>query len=204
MVTTRRPLTLRDSHSFGFTLVEFLVVFAITAVIIGFAIPAFSNFNRAQLLKTAAAELKTNLRQAQSKAISGEKVCDEAMTGQLTTELLGWYVHFDTPNFAYTIAHHCYNVNLANNSKTEDTVEYSARTYTMKGISAIGLSPSTLAYILFEPVSKGVSFYPTGGAFTIGSPLSDTSVTITLTNVDGNSYTVKINKSGEITDEKIL
>jgi len=202
MVTARKPLTPRDFQSSGFTIVEFLVVFAITAVIIGFAIPAFNSFNRTQLLKTAAAELKTNLRQAQSKALSGEKACNP--TDQFYMSLLGWYVHFDPAYFSYTIAHHC----IYSSNSLEDTTEYSPKTYTMRGISVIDLSPSNLAYILFEPVSKGVSFYEeTAGnvSFSAGNklPNSVATVTITLTNVDGNSYTVKVNRSGEITDEKI-
>lgn len=195
-------------YNHGFTLVEFLIVFVITATIIGFAIPAFNNFNRTQLLKTAAAELKINLRQTQGKALSGEKTCN-ITPEQSTTELLGWYIRFDLINFTYSIAHHCYNID-PDGDKTEGTdEEWSLKTYTMKGVSSVDFSPANLGYILFEPVSKGVSFYSAtagGVSFTVGNKLPDSvaAVTITLTNIDGNIYRMTINRSGEISDEKIM
>lgn len=199
MVTARRSLILRDFQSPGFTIVEFLVVFAITAVIIGFAIPALNNFNRTQLLKTAAAELKTNLRQAQSKAISGEKACNLS-NDQSSEYLMGWYVAFDTTLLTYTIAHRCI---MVTNGLPDPSI-YSSKTYALKGVASLLIEPSDVSYLLFKPVTNGVSFYSDDPLFPANLLGSVDSVTLTLSNLDMNSYTVKINSSGEITDEKII
>lgn len=61
------------SSSRGFTLIELLVVIAIIGLLTGGAIAAYNNFNRGQVVKRAALELKSDLRESQNRAISGVK-----------------------------------------------------------------------------------------------------------------------------------
>jgi prepilin-type N-terminal cleavage/methylation domain-containing protein len=57
----------------GFTLIELLVVLTITTVLFGLGISSFTSYNRREQLKQAALTLKSNLRLAQTKAISANK-----------------------------------------------------------------------------------------------------------------------------------
>lgn len=185
----------------GFTIVEFLIVFSITSVIIALAIPAFNSFNHVQSLKTTAAELKTNLRQAQNKALSGEK--NSSCSTLSNVSLFGWYIRFDTPT-SYTIASRCVNngVDPPVSYGGDSNGDYDAKTYTVRNITGISTTPSDV-YILFQPVTKGVAFYHATSPVSFSS-IYDTisSVTITLTGIDAGQYTVSVDRSGEIVDVK--
>lgn len=58
---------------FGFTLIELIVVISILLMISGGVIANYNNFNENQRIKQIALTLKTNLRFAQTKALSGDK-----------------------------------------------------------------------------------------------------------------------------------
>lgn len=58
---------------FGFTIIELLVAMSITLLLAGGVVAAFNNFNDNQRVQQGAITLKSNLRFAQNKAISGEK-----------------------------------------------------------------------------------------------------------------------------------
>lgn len=184
-----------DKYQEGFTVVEFLVVFTITAVIIAIALPSLNTYNTNQILKSTALELKTNLRQAQNNAMAGVKDC--AIGGnESSTALLGWYVRFDVIDKTYTIAHHCYY----NGTELTDT-EYSLRTYQLKGVNQLTTSLSE-AVILFKPVARGVSFYSGfTNSFDLATLLPDTEMTISLRNNNSATSTIKIFNSGEINVE---
>jgi prepilin-type N-terminal cleavage/methylation domain-containing protein len=180
----------------GFTLVEFLVVFSIAAVIIAVAFPALNTFNTNQILKSSALELKTNLRQAQNNAMSGVKNCG---IPQSNTTLIGWFVRFDTTdnsNIKYIIAHHC------SRDGSEESVDQSSRIYSLKGVKSISISP-TVDAILFKPVARGASFYsPYSGAFSTATLLNVSAITITLTGTNSVTTNLTISSSGEINVEK--
>lgn len=55
----------------GFTLVEILLVVSIIAVLSGFLIPGFSNYTESQSIKQGLEILKSDLRTAQNKALTG-------------------------------------------------------------------------------------------------------------------------------------
>lgn len=57
----------------GFTLIELIVVTTIIALLTGGGIAAYNRFNEKQILEQAALDLKSNLRVAQNRALSGEK-----------------------------------------------------------------------------------------------------------------------------------
>ncbi len=57
----------------AFTLIETLVTVSLLLIITGFGLASYNNFHQEQLLKQAAEEVKTVLREAQNKALAGEK-----------------------------------------------------------------------------------------------------------------------------------
>ena len=57
----------------GFTIIELLVMMGIILLLGGGVVAAFNNFNENQRVKQAALAVKSNLRFAQNKALSGEK-----------------------------------------------------------------------------------------------------------------------------------
>lgn len=100
--------------SIGFTLIETLVVVAIMIILIGVGVASYNNFNQNQILSQAASTLVTNLRDAQNRALSGEKNCSSSACGGANSicdngvgdkPLDGWYVNFALSS--YTIKGHC-------------------------------------------------------------------------------------------------
>ena len=57
----------------GFTLIELLVSITILGILLGIGIAAYNEFNKTQTVKQVALNLKNDLRQAQNKAMAGEK-----------------------------------------------------------------------------------------------------------------------------------
>ena len=108
-----KPYTL--SLNFGFTLIELLVVVGIIVLLVGGGVAAYNNFNQNQILAQATATLRTNLRDAQNRALSGEKVCGPSACGGTNStcgdeaayhptnnptgekQLDGWQVNFSAP-----------------------------------------------------------------------------------------------------------
>lgn len=74
----------------GFTLIELLVVISITGIVGSVSIISFSNYNRSQILQTAANELATTLNLAKSRAQSQLKPCSD------TDVLKGYKVSINT------------------------------------------------------------------------------------------------------------
>ena len=64
-------MKLPRSVSKGFTLVELMIVVGILAIVSGIMIPSFSTYTRNQTLKQAQENLKSDLRSAQNKALTG-------------------------------------------------------------------------------------------------------------------------------------
>jgi prepilin-type N-terminal cleavage/methylation domain-containing protein len=71
----------------GFTLVELLLSIAIILGISGIGVVSYVKYNERETLRQAALVLKSDLRNAQSKAISGEK--NQTICGN-DNKLLGW------------------------------------------------------------------------------------------------------------------
>ncbi|MBI4999387.1 type II secretion system protein [Candidatus Gottesmanbacteria bacterium] len=65
----------------GYTLIELLIVFSIIGILLGMGVVAYNDFNKRQTLKGAALNLKNDLRQAQNKALAGEKTCTGSLDG---------------------------------------------------------------------------------------------------------------------------
>ena len=59
----------------GFTLIELLVVISVATILFSLGWAQYNNFNRQQILKQTALELKSDLVHAQELALSGKKEC---------------------------------------------------------------------------------------------------------------------------------
>lgn len=60
-----------SARNLGFTLVEILLVVSIIAVLSAFLIPSFSNYTESQSIRQGTEILKSDLRTAQNKALTG-------------------------------------------------------------------------------------------------------------------------------------
>jgi len=95
----------------GYTLIEVLVVVFIILLLTGGSLAAFGTFSKSSTLKQSGLNLKNTLREAQSKAFTGEKDCtrcnctDNDPTDDYT--LIGWRVNFS--DTSYTIYGTCKN-----------------------------------------------------------------------------------------------
>lgn len=78
----------------GYTLIEILVVVAITAVLASSGWAAYRTFDNNQKLAQAASTLRSNLRDAQNRALSGEK------PGSGCTVLDGYRVTFAATSYS--------------------------------------------------------------------------------------------------------
>ena len=87
----------------GFTLIELLVVIAIMVVVFGLTIASFNSFNRHEQVQQAALNFKTDLRYAQTRAISVDKPSSCASTDAF----VGMEVSFSADAKSYTIQHVC-------------------------------------------------------------------------------------------------
>jgi prepilin-type N-terminal cleavage/methylation domain-containing protein len=180
----------------GFTLIELLVVISIIGILTAITIPQLTAFNRRQILKNAAAEVKNNLRFAQNKAFAAEvdtNICNVPNAQALR----GWYFSVDSTT-SYSISGLCANPDTG--------LTFGTRSFQLPQGLTISMSPS--AYILFEPLSKGVSFYDTSIINLLsvmakdingGSSLPNQSVEIALTFLS-NTRTVTVTGTGEIYD----
>lgn len=86
----------------GFTLVELLITIAIVGILVGFGIASYRDFNKRQIVKGAALNLKNDLRVAQGKALAGEKPA-----GCGTNILSGHKLIFEADNRSYKIVASC-------------------------------------------------------------------------------------------------
>jgi len=59
----------------GFTLIELLIVISVMTILFALGFAQYNNFNRQQVLKQTALELKSDLVHAQELALSGKKEC---------------------------------------------------------------------------------------------------------------------------------
>ncbi len=196
----------------AFTLIELLIVVAIFGLTVTLVTAAFITFDRNQKLSNAALQLKSDLRQAQNKALSGDKGSGSGSSVCPSTSTLGgWYIEISTDptggsNGQYTLAGDCKTGGSDSN--------FAVKTVFLPGgvtVSATSLGVITNADIFFQPISSGVSFH--NGSFV--PPFFDSSgnlanqvgagssLTITLTSADGSGiYQVIILPSGEINESK--
>lgn len=92
----------KEIYHTGFTLIELAISVAIMGILIGGGMVSYIDFNRRQTLQSAAAQVKSTIRAAQSRAVSGEKPTDGTCS-----QLLGYKV--DVGQSDLTISAKCTN-----------------------------------------------------------------------------------------------
>jgi len=162
----------------GFTLIEIIVTVTIISIITAVGIASYNSFQKNQEIKTAAAELKNNLRFYQAKALAGEKptYCDE---NYIT--LLGFRIDFETSQYsAYAV---CKN----DNTGSLITVDQDYKTvYSLSDNITLRIVAN---YLIFKPVTGGME--------------SPTGPFILQICGHGKIYQFTINKGGDIQDDGI-
>lgn len=85
---------LNSTFQSGFTLIEVIIVIAITGIVFAGGIVNFRDFDRRQSLSQAATTLKRDLDLARTKAFTSEK------TTGCTNTLVGWRVAFSAGSYS--------------------------------------------------------------------------------------------------------
>ena len=153
----------------GFTLIELmLVTFAIT-VFTGLAIPTFSAYNKRQNTQLAAKQLKTDLREAQIRSVTGGTAHGEiAVWGLRMTEGSGDYILFSCPAEAADISEYGY-----------DCTGLTEEARSLKGtvvVASVSDYPGSPVNIIFKSFEQGVVYFHEDD----GSPISATKIDLNV------------------------
>lgn len=184
----------------GFSLIELLVVFAIIALILGIAIPGFSNYNKAQILKTAAYDLKAVLREAQNSSLQGKKEGGCSQGGHV---LIGHYITFIDGETGYSMNVLC-DIGLRLDYPVKELKLSSNGTVYVERILAYypsDVDEKTKATVMFKPVNEGVVFIDGDIENSEFVPALDR-LEIVLSNGD-SEHAVVISSSGDIYEQKL-
>jgi len=158
----------------GFTFIELIVVIGIILVITGVVVVNYNSYNDRQRVVQSIANLKSDLRFAQTQAQGGKRP-----TSNPCDDFVGYSVTLNTGS--YTISPSCL-----------DTVDGNPYTYTesltrsfMPGVSMT--VPSSIPYqFLYYPLTRGTS-------------LTDI-LTVTLENISGYEKSVTVSTSGIVSE----
>lgn len=123
----------------GFTIVEIVVVFAITAILSTIGIASFVTYNQTQILLTAESDLRSTLNLAKSRALS------QAKPAQCATQVLsGYRVNLSLGSRNYTLEAVC------------SGASYSLQTTTLHPDLMFGAGTNPTSYF-FPVIVSGVS-----------------------------------------------
>lgn len=208
----------------AFGLIEFLVAISILGITAAAITASYLTFERNQRVKNAARTLKSDIRLAQNKALSGDKALgaadDQSAHCKTTHELLGWYVAVERDKTDYSILGYCLNTDdpgghLHNHIFDAMTVKLPEGVKIYKIECGPANSNALAAYIHFYSLTTGAVFHSSTTLFPTmagrhehvnllsgGCNDSGGELTITLLETIGTSYKVIIKKSGEVNESK--
>lgn len=213
----KKPETVNKGFKFGFSLIELLIVVSLFGIAASLITASYLGFERNQRVKSAASQLKNDLRLIQNNALSGGKGLSGACAS--SSNLGGWYVSIEQGKNSYTVGGDCL-VPLTGE------VSFGAKSVNLPldiKVNRIfhGTNPDVTypVAILFRSLATGVTFHD--GRLAASGPLDffddvtglpknfiaasppQNPVVIELSSLDGaRKYQVKIELSGEINEVK--
>lgn len=216
----REPLTV-NFKSFGFTLIELMIVISLFGIAASLITASYLTFERSQRLKSAAAQLKSDIRLIQNKATSGDKGPQSGSPADTIcprdSSLGGWYLSIAKTQTSYTTGLDC--VKGLVETKYQEKTTNLPRDVRVNKISYTpnpDLDPTIPLVVFFRPLANAVSFHD--GRFVLlpdffdnatGTILNNpmpqppqSAVTIEFINSSGSTYQVKIQPTGEINEVK--
>ena len=163
----------------GFTLIELLVAMSIVAIMTSLLVLNYKPFKQELALRQEATKLAQNIRKAEEMAMSAQ---DFPSCGDTYSRGYGVYFKSSDPHKYFLFAD-CDNSGDYNSKsdKIVETINFNSR------VKITSLSDSPLQ-IVFSPPNPDITI----------SPSSVSVAEITISNDDGNSKKVKVNKSGLI------
>lgn len=202
----------------GYSLIELMIVISIFGITISLITASYLTFERNQKFRNGALQLKSDVRFAQNKALSGDKSAT-ACSGDPNSTLIGWYITVSNLVPAkYSIYSDCKTAGVETKDLLTSTLEL-PKGVTICEVKAGGASLSNqYAYVLFQPLSSSASFYssvlpttypPFADANNVLLPgLSASSLTIsfvnqgTVCNTPG-TYQVVIQSTGQVNEIRL-
>lgn len=186
---------------FGFSLLELVIVIAIISVLITLSIPRFVKLQAHEELKTAALEMKSNLRLIQNNAIASVRKDEKSNLGcDNTANLEFWWIFFNSSAFndRYYMAARCSTGSPPIFPIPPDTSLF-AKNILIETI-ILDSSPTTTVWLIFRPVGGVIEFRDS----LISPDRIETTATITLLHQNSNErYQVIINKAGNIYEKAL-
>jgi len=173
----------------GFTLVELLLVITIMMVMAGAMIPSFSGYLRNQNLKQTQERLKSDLRTAQNKALTGALYDRTVNVGGVQRQVTHWGVRFNNNSRRYDFFI-AYGTNAAQLT-TECNNNYNAadRFQNFEELPEDMVFKSTSRCLFFSFLNGGTSTAVAGSPVIFGYSAS---------NAAGNCRRMEFNTSGLI------
>jgi prepilin-type N-terminal cleavage/methylation domain-containing protein len=166
----------------GFTLVEILIGLVIISTLFVGGYTAYREFQRRQIVSTAASEIKTHLSLARQRALSGEKTSD------CTTSMDGYDFTLGT-NFSSNSVSGATSYSYRPSCGLTSSLQYANSTTTINLPSGVTVSSSgasgAVLPVKFKTIANGTSL------------AGDMTLTITQTSTN-TSKTVIIRRSGAI------
>ncbi|OGD95638.1 hypothetical protein A3F02_02620 [Candidatus Curtissbacteria bacterium RIFCSPHIGHO2_12_FULL_38_9b] len=194
----------------GFTLIELLIVISIFGLTTSLITASYVSFERNQRLKNAAQTITSEIRLAQNRALSGDKIDGKCQTSISASSLIGWYVSFVKDSDTYTIAGDCID---ATQPPWTEIIIGEKIVALPKGIiiSGINVGLGTSASILFRPLTNVPSlhdgqsippnFLDDGGL--IIDPRYTGALIIEISSHGGSTYQVIMSSTGEVSEKKL-
>lgn len=207
----------------GFSLIELMVVISLFAITTIAVTTSYISFQGREILKNGALQLKTDLRQAQNSAQTGDIVdATSCSRSDLTYHLAGWYVTLDSTfanNTSYTLSGDCYVDTTGVDTSIGPKTKTLPNDVTITSIKYAGVVTSGPVTILFSPLQYKVNFYDTlvnESAPGSGKDFIDNTTKLLKVGLSGfpdelvarvhssdGDYDIHIKGSGEINEEKI-
>jgi prepilin-type N-terminal cleavage/methylation domain-containing protein len=164
-----------NTNSRGFSLIEMLVVIGVIGIMATSTVAIFTRFNQQQNITIAQKNLKNDLAEAKSSALSHIVTRCNTDPGNFPGVLIGYQVTFNVSARTYSLQEVCDLNSVAGPDQTPLTP--AIKTKTLPNNINFVSAPQTSAYIRFYALSGGSS----GGIVTITNAASTGNLIINVT-----------------------